>query len=718
MVRQVALVLLTLGSSAVVSAQGPDAAWRTLETPHFRVHYTAPAEPWTLRIAARLEAIRQSVIAEVGYAPPQVVDVVVGDPIAQPNGAAIPLLDTPRIVLWTSAPGPTAGLGEYTDWADLLAIHEETHIVHLLRPSRSPVQRVIEALLPLGPISLRAPRWVHEGYATLVEGRLTGSGRPNGDLRAAVLRQRARAGRLPTYRQMANDSQSWLGMSMAYLAGSAYLEWLEQRAGPDSLKHLWARLTAHADRSFDAAFEGTFGESPEKLYRRFTAELTWRAMEVERRLQPVQREGELWQDLAWTTGEPALSRDGKLMAIVLRDREKASRIVIWSTGANDEAEKKWRRREETLARRDWEDVTAVRSKPLARKPLHELVTRNGAEPSSVRFMPDGRSVLFVRFEPDGRGVLHPDLFRWAFETDAVTRVTRLADTREADPSPDGAWAVAVRNRFGFSQLVRVDLATGAVTDLTPPSLETVCASPRLSPSGQRIVFDRHEEGAWSLLVRELATGRELKLAVPPRATAAAPAWSADGTRIFASLGHDGFVDVTNFASHGDGSVLVTATAGAALAPAPTPDGAGVFYLSLQAEGLALRYLAFDASPAPAETVNLPADLAPAVRPVPSTQSQMATAAVAPGHDYGVGRQELMPLLAGTVSPSARLWELGLRSGDVVGRLDLLAVGALAETAGPRGGLLGATWREWPVAIALQAFDAKERPSAQPRSVPG
>ena len=270
-----------------VLAQLPSADWRTVMTPHFRVHYTAPAEAWALRAAARLEAVRDRVIAEVGYAPPQVVDIVVSDPVAQPNGMALPLLVSPRMVLWTSPPGPASGIGFYSDWIELLTLHEETHLAHMLRPSRSPARRLAEELLPVGPITLKAPRWVHEGYATLVEGKLTGSGRPNGDLRAAILRQRALAGRLPTYQQMASDSQSWLGMSMAYLAGSAYLEWLVERSGPDSLKHLWARLTAKESRSFDTAFEGVFGEPPARLYERFCAELTWRAVEADRRLGPT-----------------------------------------------------------------------------------------------------------------------------------------------------------------------------------------------------------------------------------------------------------------------------------------------------------------------------------------------------------------------------------------------------------------------------------------------
>jgi len=82
-------------------------------------------------------------------------------------------------------------------------------------------------------------------------------------------------------------------MSMAYLLGSAYLEWLEARTGPGSLRNLWSRMTARTPRSFDDAFRGVFGESPADLYDRFRAELTWRAMEAERRLALETREGAL-----------------------------------------------------------------------------------------------------------------------------------------------------------------------------------------------------------------------------------------------------------------------------------------------------------------------------------------------------------------------------------------------------------------------------------------
>ena len=52
-----------------------------------------------------------------------------------------------------------------------------------------------------------------EGYATVVEGRLTGSGRPHGDMRASILRRWAQGGKLPSYARLASDSESWRGMS-------------------------------------------------------------------------------------------------------------------------------------------------------------------------------------------------------------------------------------------------------------------------------------------------------------------------------------------------------------------------------------------------------------------------------------------------------------------------------------------------------------------------
>ncbi|MEA2491263.1 MAG: hypothetical protein QOH21_3055 [Acidobacteriota bacterium] len=494
MLRSCSLGLLLLLLSPALRAQGPAADWRTISTAHFRVHYPAEYQPWSLRAATRLEAIRAAVAAEVGFDPPQVIDVVVSNPIADANGVAWPLLDTPRIEFYAEPPGPDEQLGAYGHWIDLLATHEVAHVVHMLRPSRNPLTRLVESsILPLNPVTLRAPRWVLEGYATVIEGRLTGAGRPTSTMRALILREWARNGRLPSYGQL-NSDQRFLGMSMAYLMGSAYLEWLEARNGPGSLRNVWARLTARQQRTFDGAFAGVFGDSPARLYGQFVAELTAASIAIDRPGELA--EGELWQETTRGSGDPAVSPDGALMAVVQRPREKPERLVIWSTAAVDEEEKKFAERLAKILARDPQDVAPVRTKPLPRKVQHSLTMEDGGDIATPRWTRDGRDLVFCHRVPDAEGFLHFDLFRWTPESGELRRLTKLADVREADPLPDGRAAIAIRSRFGASQLVRVDLETGAVTPLTEPSIDHVYSHPRVSPDGTRVAYVAHRDGSW------------------------------------------------------------------------------------------------------------------------------------------------------------------------------------------------------------------------------
>jgi WD40-like Beta Propeller Repeat len=727
-------------ASTMREGQGPSAPWRTLVTPHYRIHYPEPYAAWARRAAAELETVRDRAIAEIGYTPADAVDVVVSDPEADANGEALPLRGWPRLVLWTTPPPPDSEIGYYRDSIEDLLAHEEAHLVHLLRPSRNPV---LGSVLPVGPIAL-APRWVVEGYATVVEGRLTGSGRPNGDLRAAILRRWAQAGRLPGYARLASDSHAWRGMSMAYLLGSAFLEWLEQRAGPGSLRKLWARMTARAGRGFDEAFAGIWESSPESLYDRFRAELTWRAMEAEKRVQAVGpltvREGALWQSLAWTTGAPAVSPDGSQIALVRRSRERPAELVVWQTAPDQDAERRWREAQARQQARDPQDVPAVRTRPLPRKPLHTWVAAAGGDPAMPRFMPDGRSLLLVRFLPDGEGFLHPDLYQWRPGGGEMRRITRQADLRDPDPSLDGSWAVAVRDRFGLSQLVTVDLASGETRALTAPSLDRIYDRPRLAPDGRRVAFGLHAGGAWKLAVLELAAdrsaaGTEVELPPPPGGAASSPAWSPDGRTLYAVVGRGGFLDLYAFAAQpGPPPVALTRTQGGAFAPAPTPDGKAVFYLSLEPEGLDLRRLDLTARHPPLAEVATPSDLAPAVRPAPQsagsstpplpsppaptpTDAAGAPAPPAAGRPYGLGRQEPLPLLGGGASSGGGTLELGLRGGDLIGRLDLLALAAIGTSGAPRGGALAGSFRGLPVELGLHAFDVRELPSRQAGAVP-
>lgn len=702
-VHRLTLLLLVVCPAAAALAQAPSAPWRTVTTPHFRVHYPAPYEAWSLRAAQRLEAIRDAVVAEVGFAPKQITDVIVENPVADPNGITLPLLDSPRIILFTEAAGPELEIGDYTEWIDLLTVHEVTHLVHLLRPSRNPMQQLLGRALPLDPITLRAPRWVLEGYATVVEGRLTGSGRPSSAMRAAILRRWAQNGRLPTYAQLAAN-RNFLGMSMAYLAGSAYLEWLEERGGEGSLRKLWARMTARQNRTFDEAFEGVFGDRPDRLYGRFVAELTERAVTLDRAAAATAREGTLWQETTRNAGDPDVSPDGSQLALVVRPRTQPARIVVLSTAAATEEETKLGARIAKILARDPEDVAPVRTRPLSRKPLHSFTPPDGGDVETPRWMPDGRALLYSHRQPDADGFLHRELFVWRLQDGANRRVTRLGDISDADPFPDGHRAVAVRNRFGFSQLVVVDLDSGSVAELTPPSLDRVYSHPRVSADGREIAYSVHESGSWRVAARTIDAGSERVLAAAPRTNVVMPEWSRTAPgELYATVMERGFIDLHRFAADG-GDVAITRTQGAAFSAAPSSDGR-LFFMSLEPDGFTVRTIdsgaAAHAPPAIADR-----DLTPALPLVASTTRPFASGPLSTPRSYGLGRQEPAWFTGGAYAANVRTTELGVRFGDVVGRLDTLVVGAIGGANSPHGAAIATTWRGWPVAVSAHAYSAR------------
>ncbi|HEV7485014.1 MAG TPA: hypothetical protein VGQ65_04990 [Thermoanaerobaculia bacterium] len=678
------LAFLSIFVAMALYAQAPHEDWRTVATPHFRVHYPAQYEAWATRAAARLESVRAAVVAEVGFAPETVTDVLIENPIADANGITIALLDTPRIALYAEPPEPETQIGEYSNWIDLLTVHETAHLVHLLRPSRNPLDRALAHLLPLNPITLHAPRWVLEGYATLIEGRITGSGRPSGAMRAAVLRTWAMNGQLPTYAQL-NSDRRFLGMSMAYLAGSAFLEWLVEKNGPDSLRNLWARMTARQRRSFDSAFTGVFGDTPQRLYGQFTAELSANAMTVAH--AGGWKEGALWQETTRGSGDPAVSPDGTKLALVLRNAKGEATLAIFGTGANEEEAKNAKRIAEIL-RRDPQDVAPVRTKPVPRKPLHSFKPPDGGDIENPRWTRDGTAIIFTHKQPDIDGFLHDDLFRWTPEH--IERLTHLADVKDADPI-DATHAIAVRSRFGESQIVIVDLTTGAITPRTEPSLDIVDSHPRAAIDG-RIAWAEHANGEWRVAI----DGTPL-----PVAGAFSPEWTANGPLVAAVAGR-GFIDIARIDQ--SGASYVTRTAGMALSPAPSPDGS-LYFMSLDPDGFVVRHLA-DPTPLPSSTLTFDRSLVPALPPPPSTPIALHDVPVTP-HPYALGRQEWSTTFGGQYTPFGHTTEFGLRLGDAVGRLDTLILGAISTRNMPRGFAVASVYRGLPITISAHAFDTRE-----------
>ncbi|WP_316414288.1 hypothetical protein [Mesoterricola silvestris] len=634
--------------------QAPDAAWRTIATAHYRIHYPPMLAGWAQDVASRIEGIHAQVIALVGYEHPGPIQVVLLDPVAEPNGMAVPLLPYPHVTLWATEPRSDDFLGNaYSTWTEELVSHEMTHIQHLTRTRRPRTALDNLFALPLGPLVLKCPRWVTEGYATLAEGRITGSGRPHSALRAALIRQWARNGKLPPYGAL-DATRGFMGGSMAYQVGSAYLEWLERQrpAQPGVLRNLWKHLASKRNRSFDAAFLATFGFSAADGYQRFQAEAAHDALEWELRLKAQGlREGELFLRSAGGLRDLAVSPDGTRL---LASQEARGQSGLWIWRLRDPAPPKRPVRPDPDAPED-----APPESP-SRKPAAMLPALDHRVPQAGEWVNDG-TVRFQLKHADPEGTLRrrPALWRIGKGVDRAPSTLPPPRWRTLDPLRRGAaWALELEGR-------PVPLPGQAV--------------------GRAFV----DEGRGLLWAGSEVEGGVEVVKVPFVREGGAPVFQA--------------------------AQVVTRTVSGAWNPAPSPDGRTLFFTTLDARGMEIRRLdlalpALSAAPAPEPRfLTTRTVLPPPVEPVTLPQ----VPGPLPSTPYRAAENGWIQIASGaTLTPSGSAWQLGLAGADLLGRLSWQVLGGSGDDAGPRGAMAGVSSAAWAWRPALAVFTATARPSRQ------
>jgi hypothetical protein len=710
------LSALHAGTAAGQTLTRPHIAWRTIETAHFAFHFPAEMSEWTLAVARRMESTAAAVHRLVGNSPATRVTVLVEDPSNVANGFALPFLEGPVMFLWPTPPAPGPTIGTHRGWGEALAVHEYGHIAHLTIPTRNPGQRLLWRFAPtrLGPVSINAPRWVIEGYATVIEGKLTGSGRPNSVGRAAVLREWALEGKLPQYAQL-DASGTFAGGNMRYLVGSAFLEWLEARKGDSSLAHLWRRMSARQIRTFGEAFVGVFGAPAPDLYGKFTVDITDQSLQIERQLRAAGLvEGELFQKLSWGTGEPAVSPDGKLLAVVVRSPVAPARLVIWRTAATPPDSALIQRRERAR-QLDPLDVPAIDSFPPPKRSVATLAAVGGRSHEQPRWLPDGVRLIVSRDEPMGDGTTRPDLFIWNYRTRDLRRLTRGAAIRQADPSPDGRRAAAVQCLNGICSVVIVDLSSGSLQPLVRGTADVVWHRPRWSPDGRSLVAGYQSGPRWRAAVIDAASGdfRVLEPMNGDGASRYAPTWTPDGGAVIAVSERGGIANLERMDVETGASAALTRVIGGVHAPDVDRTSGVVYFLALHAKGYDVRRVGLQSTAEP--VVTLEERLAPAAPHRGFAVPLFAAESLPRVRPYGFGPRgwRLLPGFIG--GADGLLGTLMLANIDPIARLTVLAQGGFGERGTWRGGAMTAALRSTPVTVEPAVWYVDRRPGSDDAS---
>lgn len=181
------LSLITFVAPSIGAAQvEPAGTWRTLHTPHFRIHFRPAYRAVALDEAREAERAYGLLATEL-HPPRETIDITLSDDFDGANGLTT-VFPTDRVTLFLAPPATDPALAQYDDWLRLVTQHELTHVYHLdrVRGIWIPLQAVFGRAPGLFPEEYQ-PSWVTEGLAVYYESKFTAGGRVRGSYHTQVL---------------------------------------------------------------------------------------------------------------------------------------------------------------------------------------------------------------------------------------------------------------------------------------------------------------------------------------------------------------------------------------------------------------------------------------------------------------------------------------------------------------------------------------------------
>ncbi|MGD8897139.1 MAG: BamA/TamA family outer membrane protein [Acidobacteriota bacterium] len=555
-----ALFLLSAATRAVQAASyPPHLRFQTISTEQVSVHFHQGLE----RRAREAATLATELLSDYEARYEQNVGrvhVVIVDAADDPNGFATPV-PFPLVTIRAVAPDGSDGFGNHEDWLRLALTHELAHTVHL--EEAHGLWRAARTILGRAPYlfpNAYSMSWLIEGLATYEETERTAFGRGRDPDSQMVLRMAALDDRFPSEDQAIYALDSWPGGQAPYLFGEAFVRWLTERGGDDTLPR-WARQHSTQIIPF---LDG-------RTSRKVTGDglhTQWKAWEeeataaFERQAETRQTEG-LTESRALTDRgiqqmSPRFSPDGAWVAYSSRTLSRFPAIRIARADGSED---------------------------------RRLVLRNGG--SGLAWTPDGQEIVFAEAQVYRTFSIFNDLSAVNVETGRVRRITRGARAYDPDISPDGRAIVFARKMGDRSELFTTRIEGGNLLPLTtsPPGVEW--SGPRWSPRGDAIVASRLLPGGWLDVVHvDPATGETRNL-THDRAKDVEPTWLPDGKALVFRSDRDGVSNLYGLRLPDGVPIRLTNVLGGAFQPSVSPDGRTVAFADYSGRGFDVRAAPLD-----------------------------------------------------------------------------------------------------------------------------
>ena len=533
----IAIVLIASPSRAQLV---PSGQWHTIETTHFRVHYSGPLESEARRGAINAERAWAELSTEL-KAPRGKVDLVIADNVDYVQGYATPIPSN-RIVIFAHPPIDTPELRNYDDWSRLVITHELTHIFHLDRAEGIwKVGRHVFGRHPALFPNAYQPSWLVEGLAVYYESRITGAGRLEGAEHYMIARAAAEAHQVPRLGEISRATSKFPGGETVYAYGGLLFDYLSRTRGPDKVGKLIDQTSEIIlPLSLNARAKRVFGISFENAWR------DWRDSVV--RVSGASRDP--------LPGWTQLTHDGRY---VESPRWLGDTTIIYSAANGRE-------------------VTSAYTVSLRGK-VQRIGRRNGLGVNVV--LPDG-SIVFSQPDYIDPFQVRTDLY--VQRDGEQRRLTKGARLTQPDVRANGD-IVAVQSVPGSTRLVKVSADGRTIVPLTVGDARVQWGDPRWSPDGKSIAALRVRSGGLSEIVIVREGSAETSTLVSERAILATPSWSASGRTIFFSSTRSGTTQAYSIDLPSASTITqVTSASTGAFDPELSPDGRLLAALSFKFDG--------------------------------------------------------------------------------------------------------------------------------------
>ncbi len=540
--------------------------WRTLQTAHFRIHFYESERYIAARAAIIAERAYDSLTHYLNWQPRGRIDITFIDNTDSANGFASSLPNN-FIYGYGVPPEPLSSLNDFDDWLDVLISHELTHVVHLDTILGLP--RLIDMIF--GKIvapNLVQPNWFIEGLAVLNESRVTTAGRIRSSIYDMYLRSAVLEDRFLDIDAVSNGPLAFPYGEAAYLYGSHFLKYLEQRFGSEKLaeiSHRYARrlipfgLNRVAREVYGQRFDQLWDDWHASLRRHYTVtvDAVTRAGITPARRLTFDGEG----PIGGSPGPgiaPRYFSDGRGVVMLRENGTQRPAYVLLDPRTGHTRE------------------------------LFEAHSAGAAAPTF-----DGRGLVFQQVAPKplprriggGDAAGWDDLFRVDLASGKVQRLTFGQRAHQPDVSRDGHTIVCtVGSTPGTQQLALVPMTGGVPRVLIPNAPGEIAYSPSFSPDGHRIAYSRFKPGGFhDIHLFDLDTGQDRPLTVD-RAIDVEPRFSPDGRFVLWSSDRTGIYNIFAHELATGRLYQVTNVLGGAFQPTVSPDLRTLVFSGYSADG--------------------------------------------------------------------------------------------------------------------------------------